>query len=93
MAANQLLALDVSHWLMGDEAYTGLTSTEVDLPISHTRKQDVVWFYGTIFLGPALVIAAGFAVTRRGRRRGKRERARERGAGPGPGAPTQGAGA
>ena len=32
VAANQLLALDVSHWLMGDEAFTGLTSTEADVP-------------------------------------------------------------
>jgi hypothetical protein len=79
VAANQLLALDVSHWLMGDEAYTGITSTEADTPISHTRKQDVVWFYGTIFLGPALVIVAGLAVTRPGRRR--------KGPGRGPGAP------
>ncbi len=69
VAANQLLALDVLHWLMGDEAYTGLTSTEADAPITHTRKQDVVWFYGTIFLGPALVLGAGLAVTRRGRRK------------------------
>jgi hypothetical protein len=91
VAANQLLALDVSHWLMGDEAFTGITSTEADTPISHTRKQDTVWFYGTIFLGPALVIAAGLGVTRRGRRRGQRER--ERGPGPGPAAPTQGASA
>jgi len=68
--ANQLLALDVAHWLMGDEAYTGKTSTEADVPISHTRKQDVVWFYGTIFLAPALVIVAGLGVTRRRRRPG-----------------------
>lgn len=67
--ANQLLALDVSHWLMGDEAYTGKTSTEADVPISHTRKQDVVWFYGTIFLAPALVIVAGLGVTRGARRK------------------------
>jgi len=67
--ANQLMALDVAHWLMGDEAYTGLTSTEADVPISHTRKQDVVWFYGTIFLAPVLVIVAGMGVTRGGRRR------------------------
>ncbi len=62
--ANQLMALDVAHWLMGDEAYTGLTSTEADVPISHTRKQDVIWFYGTIFLAPVLVILAGIGVTR-----------------------------
>jgi hypothetical protein len=66
---NQLLALDVAHWLMGDEAYTGATSTEADVPLSHTRKQDVIWFYGTIFLAPALVILAGLAVTRSGRKR------------------------
>jgi ABC-type uncharacterized transport system len=84
VAANQLLALDVSHWLMGDEAYTGITSTEADTPISHTRKQDVGWFYGTIFLGPALVIAAGLGVTRRGRRKKGQQR---RG---GPAAPTAG---
>ena len=72
IAANQLLAVDVAHWLMGDEAFSGMTSTEADAPISHTRKQDVLWFYGTIFLAPALVIAAGMLVTRRGRRRGPR---------------------
>jgi len=69
VAANQLLAVDVSHWLMGDEAFSGTTSTEADVPVTHTRKQDVVWFYSTIFLGPALVIVAGMAITRRGRRK------------------------
>jgi len=66
---NELLTLDVMHWLMGDEAYQGLVSTEADLPISHTRKQDVAWFYSTIFLAPALVLAAGYLTTRRGRRK------------------------
>jgi hypothetical protein len=69
VAANQLLAVDVSHWLMGDEAFTGMTSTEADTPVTHTRKQDVVWFYSTIFVGPGLVIALGMAITRRGRRK------------------------
>jgi hypothetical protein len=82
VAANQLLALDVSHWLMGDEAFTGLTSTEADTPISHTRKQDTVWFYSTIFLGPALVIAAGLAVTRGARRKARRGRPGGPGAAP-----------
>ena len=54
---------------MGDEAFTGQTSTEADAPVSHTRKQDVIWFYGTIFLGPAVVLAVGVMVTRRTRRK------------------------
>ena len=68
---NPVLALDVIHWLMGDEAFSGEASTEVDVPITHTRKQDVAWFYATIFLAPALVIAAGVAVTRGTRRKRK----------------------
>jgi hypothetical protein len=74
-AANQVMAMDIVHWLMGDEAYSGPTTTEADVPITHTRKQDVVWFYGTIFVAPALVIAAGLVVTRRRRRQGRRRAA------------------
>jgi hypothetical protein len=70
--ANELLALDVAHWLVGDEAFAGIPSTEADVPITHTRKQDVVWFYSTIFLAPALVIGIGVGVTRGGRRRKRR---------------------
>jgi hypothetical protein len=65
---NEMLALDVMHWLMGDEAYQGLVSSEMDLPINHTRKQDVVWFYSTIFLAPALVLGFGWMTTKRRRR-------------------------
>jgi gliding motility-associatede transport system auxiliary component len=68
---NGVLALDAIHWLMGDETFSGQTSTETDVKITHTRKQDVVWFYSTIFLAPALVIGAGVAVTRRKRRQAK----------------------
>jgi hypothetical protein len=66
---NQILAMDVTHWLMGDEAYSGIVSSEADVPITHTRKQDTVWFYSTIVLGPLAVIGLGFGVTRRGRRK------------------------
>jgi gliding motility-associatede transport system auxiliary component len=68
-AGNELLALDVMHWLMGDEAYQGLVSSEMDLPITHTRKQDVVWFYSTIFLAPVLVLGVGWITTKRRRQR------------------------
>jgi hypothetical protein len=37
----------------------------VDVPIQHTRKQDVFWFYSSIFLGPAVVLGVGYAATRR----------------------------
>ncbi len=59
------MVLDAVHWLMGDEAYSGLVATEMDLPITHTRKQDVAWFYGTIFLAPALILGVGWLVTRK----------------------------
>ncbi|HXU03718.1 MAG TPA: Gldg family protein, partial [Polyangia bacterium] len=71
---NSVLALDVIHWLMGDEAFSGQTSTEADVKITHTRKQDVAWFYSTIFLAPALVIGAGVAVTRKSRRKRRAEK-------------------
>jgi hypothetical protein len=68
IAGNGLLALDTVRWLIGDEAFSGQTNTETDVPITHTRKQDVVWFYSSIFLMPAVVIGVGLIVTRRRRR-------------------------
>ena len=67
VAGNGLLALDTVRWLTGDEAYAGQTNVENDVPITHTRKQDVAWFYSSIFLMPALVIGLGLIVTRRRR--------------------------
>jgi hypothetical protein len=67
VAGNGLLALDTVRWLVGDEAYAGQTNVETDVPITHTRKQDVVWFYSSIFLMPVLVILLGLVVTRRRR--------------------------
>jgi hypothetical protein len=65
---NLYLAADLTRWLLGDDAISGQTDTEADAPIAHTRSQDVAWFYSTIFVAPALVLAAGFGVTRRKRR-------------------------
>jgi hypothetical protein len=69
---NGLLVLDPVRWLMGEESFAGLVSTEADVPISHTRKQDVVWFYSTIFVVPGLVLGLGFIVTRRRPKRRRR---------------------
>ena len=69
---NGLLVLDPVRWLMGEESFAGQISTEADVPITHTRKQDVAWFYSSIFVVPGLVLGLGFVVTRRGRRSRKR---------------------
>jgi hypothetical protein len=81
---DQMMATDITHWLMGDESFSGVTSSEADVPIAHTRKQDVLWFYSTIFLAPVAVVGAGFAITRRGRRTRRRPPAASGGATPPP---------
>ena len=65
---NPYLAVDAVRWLLGDDSIAGETSSEVDVPVAHTRKQDVTWFYGSIFLAPALALGAGFLMTRKRRR-------------------------
>lgn len=70
-AGNGLLVLDPVRWLIGEESFAGMVTTEADVPISHTRKQDVAWFYSSIFVVPGLVLGAGFLVTRRRRKAGK----------------------
>jgi len=62
---NGLLVLDPVRWLLGEESFAGQISSEADVPITHTRKQDVVWFYCTTFLVPLGVLGVGFLVTRR----------------------------
>jgi gliding motility-associatede transport system auxiliary component len=66
---NPLFVLDGAKWLVGDESITGEVTNENDVPIVHTKKQDQVWFYGSSFLGPMIVLAIGFFVV--GRRRGR----------------------
>jgi hypothetical protein len=60
-----VFAMDGLKWLVGDEAIAGETTSEKDVPIAHTRKQDTVWFYSTIFLAPLVVLGVGFFATRR----------------------------
>jgi hypothetical protein len=63
--ANGVMAMDLVRWLGGDEKVAGTVNNEEDVPVRHTRGQDKVWFYGTVFLAPALVLGAGFVATRR----------------------------
>lgn len=64
---NAFFVLDGLKWLLGDESIAGVTNTEVDAPVMRTRQQDMVWFYATIFLGPALVVLAGVLMRRKTR--------------------------
>lgn len=64
---NAYFALDGLKWLLGDEEISGSTIAETDVPIQRTRALDSFWFYSTIFLGPAVVLAAGALASRRRR--------------------------
>jgi hypothetical protein len=67
--ANALLAFDAIRWLLGEPEVAGPVSNEEDVPVRHTRKQGVFWFYSSVFLAPALVLLTGWAATRKRRKR------------------------
>ncbi|MBN2192589.1 MAG: Gldg family protein [Polyangiaceae bacterium] len=64
-AGNQLLLIDAIRWLTGEESVMGEISSEEDLRVEHTKQQDLVWFYSTIFGIPALVLGLGLLWGRR----------------------------
>ncbi len=66
---NQYLFVDAIRWLGGEESWAGQQTTEEDVTIEHTKKEDQVWFYSTIFGAPALVLGAGLFASRRARQR------------------------
>jgi len=69
---NVLLVADALHWLTGEESLAGARSVAEDVRIEHTKQKDLLWFYGTIFGAPALVLCSGLLYTRRrGRRSNK----------------------
>jgi hypothetical protein len=60
----QYLFRDAVRWLGGEEQITGTITNEEDVAITHTRRQDLVWFYTSIFAVPALVLGLGVIMTR-----------------------------
>ena len=64
---NPYLALDTTKWMLGDDAISGTVNSETDLPVQHTKKEDVTWFYLSVFLFPAAVLGIGAWVGRRRR--------------------------
>ena len=69
---NLILATDALHWLSGEESLAGEVQTAQDVRIEHTKQKDLLWFYGTIFAAPALVLGGGLSYTRRVRRSKKK---------------------
>jgi hypothetical protein len=68
---NQVLFADALRWLVGEESFAGEQTTEEDQRIEHTKSEDAVWFYTSIFGAPALVLGLGLLVGRRRRASGK----------------------
>jgi hypothetical protein len=64
---NQALLADALLWLGREEELAGETASEADVPIVHTRAENVAWFYSTILGAPALVLALGLLGVRRRR--------------------------
>ena len=68
LGLNAALAADAVRWLGREEDLAGETLSEEDIPIVHTRAEDVGWFYATIFGMPAIVLGAGLFGVRLRRR-------------------------
>jgi len=66
---NLYLLSDSLRYLQGEENLAGTIEIEEDQPIQHTRDEDMVWFYGTVFILPLFVLGAGMTYVRRRRRR------------------------
>jgi hypothetical protein len=75
---NVLLVADAVRWLTGEESFAGAMAMPEDVRIEHTKQKDLLWFYGTIFGAPAVVLGAGLLYTRRIRRSKKSSPSRAR---------------
>jgi hypothetical protein len=70
--ANQLFAYESILWLLrDDQTEMGTPQLEEDVPIRHTRDQDVVWFYGTVFAVPCFLFGCAFLAMPSRRRRNR----------------------
>jgi hypothetical protein len=73
LAPNAALVGDGIKWLGREETFAGATESEADVPIVHTKDEDIAWFYATILGAPMLVLGGGLLdVYRRRRWRGDR---------------------
>jgi gliding motility-associatede transport system auxiliary component len=69
---NVTIVVDTLRWLVGEADIAGPPESEEDVRIEHTRDEDVVWFYGTIFAVPVVVLGAGLGSIQLSKRRRKK---------------------
>ena len=62
---NLLFFADSLKWAAGESELAGTLSSEEDVKIIHTRKEDVILFNSTVFAMPIFVIGIGLFATRR----------------------------
>jgi hypothetical protein len=67
LGLNAALAADAIRWLGREETLAGETRSEEDVPIVHTRAENVAWFHTTILGAPSLVLGLGLLGVRRRR--------------------------
>jgi len=68
---NLILLADILKWLLEEKQIGGVSTSEEDVKIAHTRTEDVFWFYATVFAVPLIILGVG-AGTRWGRGRKRR---------------------
>ncbi len=68
---NTAVVADGIQWLGREEELSGEVVSEADVPIVHTRSENVIWFYSIIWGAPLLVLGAGLLVLYRRRRVGE----------------------
>lgn len=65
---NPSIVMDGIQWLGREDHFSGEVVSEADVPIVHTRSENVIWFYSIIWGAPLLVLGAGLLVLYRRRR-------------------------
>jgi hypothetical protein len=65
---NRLFFTDVVRWLGHEEDLAGETTSQADVAVTHTKNENIVWFYTTILGAPALVLFLGLWSVRRRRK-------------------------
>jgi hypothetical protein len=59
---NAAIVADGIRWLGREETFAGDVVSEEDVPIVHTRAENVAWFYAIILGAPTLVLLMGLGV-------------------------------